>query len=189
MVHSSSLDCASVRWSHQISAGRMTSSFSSSRTAPCIWPEKPTQAIDSAGRPEACSALRTAMAAARHQSCGSCSAQPGSALAKLACSSVPEARTAPCSSRMTARVPLVPTSMPRMGMGPPSCVRLAGDSVSSALLRKGKRVSGTMQKQATKAFRERSRWTLKTRGEGLSTRQPRARRKRWSARNAEQQCN
>jgi hypothetical protein len=77
------------------------------------------------------------MAAARHQSRGSCSAQPGSGLAKLACSSVPEARTTPCSSRMTARVPLVPTSMPRIGMGPPSYTKPAGDCVSGTLLAKG----------------------------------------------------
>ena len=79
--------------------------------------------MDSAVRPEAWSALRTASAAARHQSRGSCSAQPGCGLAKLACSSVPEARTAPWSSTMTARVPLVPTSMPRIGIQPPSYAR------------------------------------------------------------------
>lgn len=115
----------------------MTSSFSSRRTAPCIWPEKPTAAMASALSPESWSALRTAMAAARHQSRGSCSAQPGCGLAKLACSSVPEARTAPSSSRMTARVPLVPTSMPRMGIWPPSYTKPAGDFVSGTLLAKG----------------------------------------------------
>ena len=72
--------------------------------------------MDSAARPEAWRTLRIASVAARHQSRGSCSAQPGCGLAKLACSSVPDARTVPCSSRMTARVPLVPTSMPRIGM-------------------------------------------------------------------------
>lgn len=142
-MRSSSLDWASVRWSHQIRAGRMTSLFSSSRTAPCIWPEKPTAEMDSHRRPEICSALRTARAAARHQSRGSCSAQPGTGLAKLACSSVPEASTAPCSSRMRARVPLVPTSMPRIGIRPPSYARLAGDAVYCALLVKRKIVQGT----------------------------------------------
>jgi hypothetical protein len=115
----------------------MTSSFSSSKTAPCIWPESPTAAMDSAARPEACSALRTARAAARHQSRGSCSAQPGCGLAKLACSSVPEARTAPCSSRIAARVPLVPTSIPRIGISPPVYKILARKVVSGTLMMRG----------------------------------------------------
>src|SRR5207248_10554551 len=44
--------------------------------SPCIWPEKPTQAISSALRFEFAMALRTAMQKARHQSSGCCSAQP-----------------------------------------------------------------------------------------------------------------
>jgi hypothetical protein len=49
-----------------------------------------------------------AMSAARHQSSGSCSAQPGCGVRKGACSSDAELTTRPCSSTSTARVPLVP---------------------------------------------------------------------------------
>src|SRR5258705_308472 len=40
-----SRDCRSVRTSHQMSAGRTTRPPSSSITAPCICPEKPTHAM------------------------------------------------------------------------------------------------------------------------------------------------
>ena len=102
---------------------RTTSSFASSRTAPCICPEKPTQEISSAATPGELSAFRTATPLARHQSRGSCSAQPGLGLANAACSSDPDAITFPCSSITSARVPLVPTSMPRNLMSPPAPTR------------------------------------------------------------------
>ena len=34
--------CGWLRWSHQMSAGRMTFRRSSSSTSPCIWPVSPT---------------------------------------------------------------------------------------------------------------------------------------------------
>ena len=64
-------------------------------------------------------AWRTASAVARHQSRGSCSAQPGRGLANGACSSFADARILPFSSTMIARVPPVPTSTPRVGISPP----------------------------------------------------------------------
>src|SRR6516164_666932 len=69
--------------------------------------------IDSAETPESRIALGMACVAARHQSRGSCSAQPGSGLANGSCSAVPEERMRPLSSTRIARVPPVPTSMPR----------------------------------------------------------------------------
>ena len=59
---------APVRWSFQRIAGRSTRSPSSSTTSPCICPESP---IGPAG------IRASAACAARHQSSGSCSAQPG----------------------------------------------------------------------------------------------------------------
>ena len=61
---------AAVRWSFQRIAGRSTWSRSSSVTRPCIWPEKP---IDAGSTSRSASAASVA----RHQSSGSCSAQPG----------------------------------------------------------------------------------------------------------------
>ena len=57
-----------VRWSFQRIAGRRTRSSASSTTSPCICPESPIGPSGSRAR-HAC--------AARHQSSGSCSAQPG----------------------------------------------------------------------------------------------------------------
>src|SRR5215469_10579649 len=57
--------------------------------------------------------LRTATLQARHQSKGSCSAHPFCGEANAWCSSVPEETTTPHSSISSARVPLVPTSIPR----------------------------------------------------------------------------
>jgi hypothetical protein len=54
---------------------------------------------------------------ARHQSPGSCSAQAGPGDVNAAWSLVAEAISAPSSVTRIARVPLVPTSIPRTGMG------------------------------------------------------------------------
>src|SRR6266568_1925010 len=51
--------------------------------------------------------------AARHQSRGSCSAHPVWAEANATCSTVAEVVTRPSVSTTTARVPPVPTSIPR----------------------------------------------------------------------------
>jgi hypothetical protein len=56
-------------------AGLSTVPAASSRTAPCIWPDRPTQAIELAGTPLCAIADRIASWHARHQSAGSCSAQ------------------------------------------------------------------------------------------------------------------
>ena len=61
---------APVRWSFQRIAGRSTCSASSRTTSPCIWPERPIEVASTASAASAASA-------ARHQSSGSCSAQPG----------------------------------------------------------------------------------------------------------------
>ena len=57
-------------------------------------------------------APRTAAPLARHQSRGSCSAQPVRGDANGTCSSVAEPAMRPVASMMMARVPPVPTSMP-----------------------------------------------------------------------------
>src|SRR5487761_1644933 len=54
-----------------------------------------------------------ACCAARHQSSGSCSAHPAKVERKGACSADSEATTLPDASTRTARVPPVPTSIPR----------------------------------------------------------------------------
>src|SRR5215831_4914884 len=54
-----------------------------------------------------------ASCAARHQSSGSCSAQPGCDVRNGACSLEAPLISLPFSSTTTARVPPVPTSMPR----------------------------------------------------------------------------
>src|SRR2546430_803328 len=74
-----------------MSAGRTTCPRASSMTAPCICPEKPTQAISSGRRPAFCRALGTAMQQALHQSSGCCSAHPIWGEANAACSSVASA--------------------------------------------------------------------------------------------------
>ena len=63
--------CAAVRWSFHRIAGRITRSAASSATSPCIWPLSPMPAISSQ------SSASSAASVARHQSSGSCSAQPG----------------------------------------------------------------------------------------------------------------
>ena len=72
MRSSISAHSKAVRWSFQRIAGRITRPVSSSTTRPCIWPERPIPAIS---RPADTSA--SADSAARSQSPGSCSAQPG----------------------------------------------------------------------------------------------------------------
>src|SRR4029077_12936473 len=79
-------------------------------------PEKPTQATSSAEMSAKRSTLRTATLHARHQSSGCCSAQPILGEANGACSSVADANTAPCRLISRARVPPVPTSMPKTYM-------------------------------------------------------------------------
>ena len=68
-------------------------------------------------------------AAARHQSSGRCSAQPICGDANGSCSSVAEARILPSAPMIRARVPPVPTSMPRtyfrMSSGSIARVRVA----------------------------------------------------------------
>lgn len=102
-----------------MSAGRITSPLASRRTAPCICPEKPTQAISFPPIPDFSKAFWTAMPQALHQSRGSCSAHLAWGEAKGLCSSVPETTTLPCSSMMRARVAPVPTSIPRSLILPP----------------------------------------------------------------------
>jgi len=58
-------------------------------------------------------ALRTARLVARHQSSGRCSAHSDLREAKGTCSSVADATMRPSSPMTKARVPPVPTSMPR----------------------------------------------------------------------------
>src|ERR1700722_2215157 len=86
-------------------------------SAPCICPEKPTQAISSLFSPLCAIALRTATLAARHQSSGCCSAQPICSEANGSCSSVAEATMRPSARRISARVPPVPMSIPRTWPG------------------------------------------------------------------------
>jgi len=68
---------AEVRWSFQRIARRITRSFLSRKTEPCIWPDSPI-AFTSAGLTLACfTARRTERIVACHQSSGSCSLQRG----------------------------------------------------------------------------------------------------------------
>src|SRR5215469_3065491 len=55
---------------------------------------------------------RTASTVARHQSSGSCSAQPGLSILIGLCSPVAAPITWPSGRMITARVPVVPTSIP-----------------------------------------------------------------------------
>ena len=62
-----------VLWSFQRIAGRITSSFESSATSPCIWPDSPMPA----GSPAMFVSFSSTVSVARHQSSGFCSDQPG----------------------------------------------------------------------------------------------------------------
>src|SRR6185295_18827560 len=93
-------------------AGRNTSSLESRRTKPCICPERPTALISSLDDCDKTS--RTTVIVACHQSSGSCSAHPVRVETKGTCSAVAEATTLPSGSITTARVPPVPTSMPKV---------------------------------------------------------------------------
>ena len=74
-----------------------------------------------------------ASCAARHQSSGSCSAQPMCSEWTGAWSAEWEARTWPARSMRTARVPPVPTSMPRnMGGAPEVAMCRKENSVEAA---------------------------------------------------------
>ena len=104
---------SSVRWSHQISAGRNTSPAASNSTRPCICPLRPMAETSAPVAPASVRHSPTATQAARHQSRGSCSAQPNSGDDISACSAVAAPSTCPASSSNTARVPPVPTSIPK----------------------------------------------------------------------------
>src|SRR5713226_7026217 len=104
---------SSVRWSHQISAGRTASPAASSSTKPCICPLSPMAETSARVAPASVKHSAIARHAARHQSRGSCSAQPNSGDAISACSAVAAPSTRPASSSSTARVPPVPTSIPK----------------------------------------------------------------------------
>src|SRR5579864_1787397 len=93
--------------------GRSTTPFLSSNTRPCIWPVRPMPRISSAPVLPLWRHCGIARHAVRHQSCGSCSAQPMCGELIAACSHVAELSTRPVWSSKTARVPPVPTSMPR----------------------------------------------------------------------------
>src|ERR1700694_2324962 len=75
--------------------------------------EKPTHATSFPRNSGFASAPLTAIVHARHQSSGDCSAQPMFGEPNGACSSVDEAMSLPRSLTTRARVPPVPTSIPR----------------------------------------------------------------------------
>src|SRR5216684_5194768 len=93
--------------------GRSTSPRASSNTRPCICPVTPMPAMSPLVAPAFVMHSRIAEQATRHQSSGSCSAQPTLGDDIGACSAVAALSTRPVSSSSTARVPLVPTSIPR----------------------------------------------------------------------------
>src|SRR4051794_4875339 len=97
-----SAHCAAVRWSFQRIAGRSGTSFSSSATRPCIWPDQPSASA---------STRASARSVARTQSSGSCSAQPGWGV-ESAYDSPSRACTSPSASIPMPLTPLVPTSIP-----------------------------------------------------------------------------
>src|SRR5713101_8932707 len=93
--------------------GLSTSPGASSNTKPCICPVTPMPEMSPPLAPAFVIHSRIAEQAARHQSRGSCSAQPTLDDDIRACSAVAAPSTRPVSSSSTARVPLVPTSIPR----------------------------------------------------------------------------
>ena len=102
--------CSWLRPSHQMSDRPSGSPAPSSRTTPCIWPERPI-AITSRV-PAAASASCTAPVTPRHQSFASCSAHSGFGVCS-GYSRVAPATTRPSAgSTRIARAPVVPTSMP-----------------------------------------------------------------------------
>src|SRR5215217_1710907 len=94
-----------------MTAGESTRSFSPRNTAPCIWPENPTPAIETSvpDHPTACC---TAVRVASHHASGSCSAQPGCGR-RIGYSALPVPRTVPSRSTRSALTDEVPRSMPR----------------------------------------------------------------------------
>jgi hydroxypyruvate isomerase len=100
-----------------MSAGRTIRSSASSNTAPCIWPDRPTARMAAAGMPARSIAARMTSWLARHQSSGSCSAQPIRGDANGACGWVASASSPPSSAMRSARLPVVPTSSPSRGIG------------------------------------------------------------------------
>src|SRR5215211_2736641 len=103
--------CRADRWSAQMTAGVSTRSFSPRKTAPCIWPEKPTPPIETPA-PDHPTAWCTAVQVACHQASGSCSAQPGCGRI-TGYSALPVPRTIPSRSTTSALTEDVPRSMPR----------------------------------------------------------------------------
>src|SRR5215211_3692504 len=94
-----------------MTAGESTRSFSPRNTAPCIWPENPTPAIETPvpDHPTTCC---TAVRVASHHASGSCSAQPGCGR-RIGYSALPVPRTVPSRSTTSALTEDVPRSMPR----------------------------------------------------------------------------
>src|SRR5712692_2536936 len=93
--------------------GLSTSPCASSNTKPCICPVTPMPEMSPPLTPAFVIHSRIAEQAARHQSSGPCSAQPTLEDDIGACSAVAAPSTRPVSSSNTARVPPVPTSIPR----------------------------------------------------------------------------
>ena len=104
---------APVRWSFQRIAGRSTCSSASSATSPCIWPDRPIPATSPRAE------LLERLLRRRHQSSGSCSAQPGFGVESPYSSSA-RPTTSPSSEMASALRPLVPTSIPTATLMPPA---------------------------------------------------------------------
>ena len=68
---------AAVRWSFQRIAGRITRSFLSKKTEPCIWPERPIAATAAGFTLAWRTTARTVFTVAVHQSSGFCSLHNG----------------------------------------------------------------------------------------------------------------
>src|SRR3989440_8937852 len=102
MRSSISAHSAAVRWSFHRIAGRSTRCSASRTTSPCICPDSPT---GPSGNPPRTSS------AARHQSSGSCSDQPGCGR-ESGYSALAVARTCPSPSIATPLTADVPTSRP-----------------------------------------------------------------------------
>ena len=99
-----SAHCGPVRWSFQRIAGRSTFPAASRQTRPCICPDSP---IPSASAPTSASAL----SAARTQSSGSCSDQPGRGV-ESGYSRSTRSSTSPVGDTASALTAVVPTSSP-----------------------------------------------------------------------------
>src|SRR5665647_2557085 len=97
------------RVSAQMIAGRTGVPAPSSRTAPIIWPEKPTPSMRDASHSAAPSSRRVASHTACHQASGSCSAlPPGPKSVSYLVVTAPSTR--PSASTKVALSPVVPRS-------------------------------------------------------------------------------